>query len=291
VKPIPLVDLAAQHAVVGDEIETELARLMRSTAFILGEPVERFEEAFASFSGAGYCLGVANGTDALELAFRALGIGPGDEVIVPANTFAATALAVLRAGATPVFVDCDERYQLIDIGSAAPHLGPRTKMVVPVHLFGQMAPMDQVLRLAAAKGLSVVEDAAQAHGALQKGAAPGTGSAAATYSFYPSKNLGAYGDAGAVVTNDPARADAIRALRNYGSDVKYEHPVAGFNSRLDALQAAVLWVKLRYLERWNEQRRSAAQRYDELLADLDVRAPEIAPGNIHVWHLDRKSVV
>jgi len=285
VSTIPLVDLAAQHATVGAEIEAELARLMRSTAFILGEPVERFEKEFAAFSGAGHCVGVANGTDALELAFRALGIGPGDDVLVPANTFAATALAVARAGARPVFVDCDDRYQLVDVGSARTRVTPNTKAIVPVHLFGQMAPMADVNDIAKSLDLHVVEDAAQAHGARQNDAPPGATTPAATYSFYPSKNLGAYGDAGAVTINDPAIAEALRALRNYGSDTKYEHPVAGFNSRLDTLQAAVLSIKLKHLAGWNEQRRAAAARYDEMLADLEVRVPETAPGNIHVWHL------
>ena len=283
--PIPLVDLAAQHESVGAEIEAELTRLMRSSSFILGETVETFERAFADYESVTHCVGVANGTDAIELAVRALGLGPGDEVLIPANTFAATALATARAGATPVFVDCNDDYQLIDLEAASARVGERTKAIIPVHLFGQMAPMAAVSRFATAHGLSVIEDAAQAHGATQEGSAPSARSSAATFSFYPSKNLGAYGDAGAVVTNDDAIAARVKALRNYGSDVKYEHPVAGFNSRLDTLQAAVLSIKLRHLEAWNDKRRAAARLYDELLEDLDVARPETMPGNVHVWHL------
>lgn len=283
---IPLVDLAAQHADVGTEITAELTRLMTRSAFILGEPVARFEEEFAAFCDAAHCVGVANGTDALELAFRAAGVGPGDEVLVPVNTFAATALAVVRAGATPVFVESDGRYHLIDTADAERKITPRTKSIVPVHLYGQIAPMEAVRGLAEAHGITVIEDAAQAHGASRHGAAPGRWGAVATFSFYPSKNLGAYGDAGAVVTNDEEIAGRVRALRNYGSEIKYEHPVAGFNSRLDALQAAVLSVKLRRLEGWNAKRREAAARYDEMLADIaEVAHPQTMPGNIHVWHL------
>lgn len=283
---IPLVDLRVQHALLRGEISNELARLMERGAFILGDAVSGFEASFASFCGASYCVGVANGTDALELALRALGVGPGDEVLVPANTFVATALAVGRAGATPAFVDCDEQYHLIDLDDAERRITEHTKAIIPVHLYGQMAPMDAVANLATRHGLAVVEDAAQAHGATQKHAPPGASSSAATYSFYPSKNLGAYGDAGAVATNDDAMAATIRALRNYGSDCKYDHPVAGFNSRLDALQAAVLSVKLGHLDAWNEARREAARRYDELLGDTaGIEIPETMPGNTHVWHL------
>ena len=283
---VPLVDLAAQHAAVGEEIVATLTRLMERSAFILGEPVAEFEEAFARFCDAQHCVGVANGTDALELAVRALGIEPGDEVIVPANTFAATALAVVRAGAIPRLADCDPLYDLIDVADAERRIGPATKVIIPVHLYGQMADMEAVRTLASASDIAIVEDAAQAHGASQNGAPPGADSAVATFSFYPSKNLGAYGDAGAIVTNDGAVASSVRALRNYGSDTKYEHPLAGFNSRLDSLQAAVLSVKLRHLDEWNEHRRRAAELYEELLADVDgVTTPRVAPGNIHVWHI------
>lgn len=283
---IPLVDLAAQHAFLRGEISNELAHLMASGTFILGEPVQKFEEEFASFTGSAHCVGVANGTDALELVLRALGVGPGDEVLVPANTFVATALAVMRAGATPTFVDCDERYHLIDIDDAARRVTGRTKAIIPVHLYGQMAPMDALFDFAERHGLAIVEDAAQAHGATQKESAPATSGRAATYSFYPSKNLGAYGDAGAVCTNDDELAAKIRALRNYGSEQKYDHPVPGFNSRLDALQAAILSIKLRHLAEWNDKRRWAASRYEELLGDVDgIELPETMPANTHVWHL------
>lgn len=283
---IPLADLAAQHARVAGEVMGEITRLIEQGSFILGEPVARFEKDFASFARAGHCIGVANGTDALELAFRALGIGGGDGVVMPVNTFAATALAATRAGARPVFVDCDERTHLIDVEQAARRFPTDVKAVVPVHLYGQMAPMEAIARWARDSGLAIVEDAAQAHGASQDGDAPGRHAAAASYSFYPSKNLGAYGDAGAVVTDDAALAARVRALRAYGSDRKYDHPVQGFNSRLDTIQAAVLSIKLARLEEWNAERRTAAARYDEMLADLEhVRLPETAPGNVHVWHL------
>jgi dTDP-4-amino-4,6-dideoxygalactose transaminase len=286
VTDIPLADLAAQHARVAGEVLPEMTRLIERGAFILGEPVARFEEAFAAFAGARHCIGVANGTDALELAIRAAGVGPGDEVVIPANTFAATALAAVRAGARPVFADCDDRFHLLDVEDAARRAGPAVKAIVPVHLYGQMAATDRVAALAAERGLVVVEDAAQAHGATRNGEPPGRSALAATYSFYPSKNLGAYGDAGAVVAGDDGFAARVRALRAYGSDRKYDHPVPGFNSRLDAIQAAVLSVKLAHLAAWNTERSAAAARYSEALSDVDdVRLPEVAPGNTHVWHL------
>lgn len=281
-RPIPLVDLARQHAAVADEVAAGFARVMEASAFILGEDVAKFERRFAAYTASAHCVGVANGTDALELALRAMGAAPGDEVILPANTFVATALAVARAGARPVLVDCDEDYQLIDPGQAAARIGRRTRAVVPVHLFGQMADMPAI----AALGLPVVEDAAQAHGATQDARAPGAGSLAACYSFYPGKNLGAYGDGGAVTTNDEELATRLQALRNYGSDRKYHHPVAGFNSRLDTLQAVVLNAKLAHLDRWNAERVAAARRYDELLRPIDaVRCPRVRPGNAHVFHI------
>ena len=283
---VPLVDLAAQHVRVRDTILAEIANVVERSAFILGEPVSTFEGEFAAFCGARYCAGVANGTDAIELALRALEIGPGDEVLVPANTFAATALAVLRAGATPAFVDSDPRYHMIDVDDASKRISRRTKAIIPVHLYGQLAPMPSIIQFARSHDLAIIEDAAQAHGALQDGSPPGSGGRAATFSFYPSKNLGALGDGGAVITNDGEIAARIRALRNYGSDTKYEHPVAGFNSRLDSLQAAALSVKLAHLEQWNEERRVAARRYDAMLTELEeVLIPETMPTNVHVWHL------
>ncbi|HUP85270.1 MAG TPA: DegT/DnrJ/EryC1/StrS family aminotransferase [Acidimicrobiales bacterium] len=283
---IPLVDLRAQHDQIRNEVASGWSEVLERTAFVLGREVEEFEDAFAAFSGVAHCVGVANGTDALEMALRASGIGPGDEVILPANTFIASALAVVRAGATPVLVDVDPVTQLLDVELAADAVTAKTRAIMPVHLFGQMADMAPLIGVAAEGGLTVVEDAAQAQGATQNGVgAGGLGSIAGT-SFYPGKNLGAYGDAGAVITNDATLARRVRALRNYGSEVKYHHPEIGFNSRLDTLQAVVLSAKLRRLSKWNAQRRAAALRYDALLADLDrVVRPTTAVGNEHVWHL------
>jgi dTDP-4-amino-4,6-dideoxygalactose transaminase len=283
---IPLVDLAAQHREVADEIALGFARVLEKTAFIDGPDVRQFEEAFAAFSGVRHCVGVANGTDALELAVRAAGIGPGDEVLLPANTFIATALAVVRAGARPVLVDCDADCHLIDVEQTAGRITPRTRALLPVHLYGQMAPMQELAELAAAHGLVLLEDAAQSQGARQGGCGPVTYGLAAGTSFYPGKNLGAYGDAGAVLTNSDELAQKVRALRNYGSEVKYHHPETGFNSRLDTLQAVVLRAKLSRLASWNEARRLAAARYTRLLADVpDITLPQTLIGNEHIFHL------
>jgi dTDP-4-amino-4,6-dideoxygalactose transaminase len=283
---IPLADLAAQHASIRNELIATLEEAAGRTDFILGEAVGEFERAFADFSGTSYCIGVANGTDALELILRALGIGPGDDVVLPTNTFIATALAVARAGARPVLVDCDETALLIDPEEAASRLEDGARAVIPVHLYGQMAPVEQLSKSCADAGATLIEDAAQAQGARRNGQGPASFGAAAGVSFYPAKNLGALGDAGAVLTNDEGIAQKIRALRNYGSEKKYEHPLVGFNSRLDTLQAAVLTVKLRHLRSWNDKRREAARRYDELLVDLPVvRTPHMVAGNDHVWHL------
>jgi len=283
---IPLVDLKAQHAQIADEVTEGFTRVCETTSFIGGRAVEEFEQQFAAFSGVRHCAGVANGTDALELALRATGIGPGDEVIVPANTFIATALAVVRAGATPVFVDCDRRYHLIDPALVAERVTSRTRAIMPVHLFGQMAPMRDVMAVAESHGLSVIEDAAQAQGARQNGTGAGAFGVAAGTSFYPGKNLGCYGDGGAVISNSDEVIQKVKALRNYGSEVKYHHPVIGFNSRLDTLQAVVLQAKLRRLAAWNEARRQAAARYDALLADVPgIALPETRPDNEHIFHL------
>ena len=283
---IPLVDLQIQHRQIEEEVHAGFERVLAQGSFILGAEVEDFEHAFAEFSRARHCVGVASGTDALELALRAAGVGRDDEVILPVNTFIATALSVARAGARPVFVDCDPVHYLIDPERAEAAVTPQTRAIVPVHLYGQMAPMDSLAQLAERHSLSLIEDAAQAQGATQQGAHVGAWSAAAATSFYPGKNLGAYGDAGAVLTSDDAVARDLRRLRNYGSEVKYHHPIQGFNSRLDTLQAVVLRAKLRYLREWNEQRRAAALRYEALLAELDaVQQPSAAAGNEHVWHL------
>lgn len=283
---IPLVDLKAQHRQIADAVAEGFQRVLADTAFILGKDVTAFEQAFAAFSGTKHCIGVANGTDALELVLRAAGIGSGDEVILPANTFIATALAVARAGARPVLVDCDATCQLMDPAGVEHRIGPRTKALLPVHLFGQMAPMPPLERIALTRGLLLFEDAAQSHGARQDGRGSGTIGIASGVSFYPGKNLGAYGDAGAVLTNDDALARKTRALRNYGSEVKYHHPQTGFNSRLDTLQAVVLAAKLPHLAGWNEARRAAAARYDALLSGIPGVVPNgTLPGNEHVYHL------
>jgi dTDP-4-amino-4,6-dideoxygalactose transaminase len=282
--PIPLVDLKAQHAEVADEIAGGFARVCAETSFILGREVAGFETAFARLCGVASCIGVGNGTDALEMMVRALGIGPGDEVIVPANTFIATALGVLRAGARPVLVDSDGHH-LMDPAKVEERITPRTKALLPVHLFGQIADLDALGGIAKARGIFLLEDAAQSQGARRHGRAGGIGAAAAT-SFYPGKNLGAYGDAGAVFTDSAEIAAKLRRLRNWGSDTKYHHPEIGFNSRLDTLQAVVLAAKLKRLEGWNAARRRAAERYDALLAGLaEVERPKTLPGNEHVWHL------
>lgn len=281
---IPLVDLSRQLPVVRDEIETRWSKLIESSTFILGEEVARFETEFAEFCRSRHCVGVGNGTDAIELVLRALGVGVGDEVIVPANTFIATALAVLRTGADVKLVDCDPETYLLATDKLQELIGRRTRAVIPVHLFGQIAPLEDLARTK--PEIIVVEDAAQAHGATRGGQPIGSLGVAAATSFYPGKNLGAFGDAGAVVTNDESLANKVRTLRNWGSDRKYHHPEPGFNSRLDALQAVVLSAKLRHLASWNAQRRDAAARYDSMLsASEKVVPPVTAPSNEHVFHL------
>jgi dTDP-4-amino-4,6-dideoxygalactose transaminase len=295
--PIPLVDLKAQLRQIEDEVRRGWDRVLENTAFILGAEVAGFESELAAFVGTAHCVGVASGTDAVELAVRAAGIGPGDEVILPANTFIATALGVSRAGATPVLVDQDPDYHLVDVAQVESKITDRTRALMPVHLYGQCADMDAIAALAKKHDLVVLEDAAQAQGAKQDGRSAGTFGLAAGTSFYPGKNLGAFGDAGAIVTDSEALAAKVRALRNYGSDVKYHHPETGFNSRLDALQAVVLRAKLPHLAGWNARRRDAAARYDELLAGVDeVVRPRTRPGNEHIWHLyvvevDRRDAV
>jgi len=283
---IPLVDLAAQHAEVADEVRVNLDEVFGTTAFIGGPAVAEFEKAYADAVGVSYCVGVANGTDAVELALRVAGVGVGDEVVLPANTFIATAEAVSRIGAVPVLADVDPKYLLIDPESVARVVGPRTKAIVPVHLFGQTAPVERLVELAESCGAAIVEDAAQSQGATRfDRPAGGLGLLAGT-SFYPGKNLGAAGDAGAVITNDAELADRVRTMAAHGSDRKYVHDVVGMNSRLDTVQAVVLSAKLRRLATWNEMRRTAANRYTEMLAgEPGITLPSTAEGNLDVWHL------
>ncbi len=285
---IPFVDLGAQHAEIADEVRTGVEDVFARTAFVAGAEVSLFEQEYAAYLGAGHCVGVANGTDALELALRGAGVRAGGEVILPANTFIATAEAVSRIGAVPVLVDVDEEHLLIDPTRVEEKLGARTQAVVPVHLFGQAAPVEQVQALCADAGIPVVEDAAQSQGARRHGLAAGTLGQAAATSFYPGKNLGAAGDAGAVTTPDEALAARVRVLAAHGSPTRYRHDVIGMNSRLDTIQAVYLRAKLARLEKWNQLRRDAADRYAALLAGLEpagLRLPGVAPGNEHVWHL------
>ena len=281
---IPLVDLQAAHAEVAEEIELGFKRILANTAFIGGDEVAAFEREFAAFSGVAHCVGVANGTDALELALRAAGVRAGDEVILPANTFIATAEAVARVGARVVLVDMDPATYLIDVDAALAAVTPATRAVVPVHLYGQLAPVERLTEALAGTPVTVVEDAAQCQGATRHGRGAGSWGIAAT-SFYPGKNLGAYGDAGAVLSTGPEVATTVRMLANHGGLAKYEHQVIGCNSRLDGLQAVVLRAKLARLAAGNAARRAAAARYDTLLGSLDVVRPAVLPGNEPVWHL------
>lgn len=291
-RPVPFVDLAGQHDEIADDLTRSWARVLASGAFIGGPEVRAFEAEFAHFCGRVACVGVGNGTDAVEIALRGLGIGAGHEVVVPVNTFVATAEAVVRCGARPVFVDCDADTLLIDPEQAAAAVGPRTRAVIGVDLYGQIAPFDalaEVVRPASRVPVEFVEDAAQSQGATRFGTGIGAGVAAAATSFYPGKNLGAYGDAGGIVTDDVRLAERMRQIANHGGSQRYEHRVLGLNSRLDAVQAGVLRLKLERLAGWNAARRAAADRYDGLLARAGV-TPGVervatAPGNEHVWHL------
>ena len=283
---IPLVDLSFQTQAIEAEVRAGLDRLIEQGDFILGGAVREFEAAYAAFCQVDHCVGVGNGTDALELALRALGVGAGDEVILPANTFIASALAVLRAGAKPVLVDSDEAHHLIDIHAVESRISSRTRAILAVDLFGQMADWEALEQMADAAGLALVEDAAQAQGATRHQRGAGSRGDVSGTSFYPAKNLGAWGDGGAVTTRSPELAERLRSLRNYGSEIKYEHPEVGFNSRLDSFQALVLGAKLERLQGWNDLRREAARRYDELLADLPgLRLPAVLEGNEPVWHI------
>jgi dTDP-4-amino-4,6-dideoxygalactose transaminase len=282
---IPFLDLKAGH----QEIERELAeasrRVLASGWFITGPELEAFEGEFAQYSGVQHCIGVGNGLEALHLLLRAYGIGPGDEVIVPSNTFIATWLAVTQTGATPVPVEPDEKTHNIDPARIASATTPRTRAIMPVHLYGQTADMDPIMELAAQRGLVVIEDAAQAQGARYKGRRAGSLGHAAGTSFYPGKNLGALGDGGAVLTNDKAIADKVRRLRNYGSEVKYQHDALGYNSRLDELQAAFLRAKLPKLDGWNERRRALAAAYTRRLPTDKLVLPHVPEWAEPVWHL------
>jgi dTDP-4-amino-4,6-dideoxygalactose transaminase len=282
---VPFVDLAAQGAEIRDEVDEAVTRCLARNDWILGEDVSAFEAEFADYCETAAAVGMDSGLSALELTLRAFEIGPGDEVITPANTFIATALAISAAGATPVLVDADPATFNLDPALLEDAIGPRTKAIMPVHLYGQPAEMQAIVAVARRHGLVVIEDACQAHGARYDGRRAGSLGDAAAFSFYPSKNLGAYGDGGAVTTSDEEVLDRLRLLRNYGQRQKYVHETEGFNRRLDTLQAAVLRVKLRRLDAWNEARRRHAALYAELLAGIGREPPVTQPSSEHVWHL------
>jgi dTDP-4-amino-4,6-dideoxygalactose transaminase len=283
---IPFVNLKAQYHVLREDLQQSWNEILQSAAFISGPQVEQFERAFATLCEAKHAIGVANGTDALMLALKALGTGPRDEVITAANSFIATAEAIVHAGAQPIFVDINPQTYNIDIEQIEAHITPRTKAIIPVHLYGQPADMDPILGIAEKHGLYVIEDAAQAHGAQYKGRRVGSLGHAACFSFYPSKNLGACGDAGAVVTNDDQVALAARKLRDHGGIEKYQHDFVGYNSRLDTLQAAALLLKLKYLVKWNRLRQEHALLYNELLSQIPgIVTPKVLEGVTHVYHL------
>ena len=282
---IPIIDLKAQYLSIKHEIDSAIAGVLESGQFVLGKEVAAFEEEFAAYCGAAEGIGVNSGTSALHLALMAGGVGPGDEVITVPFTFVATAAAIVYAGARPVFVDIEPESYTMDVNRIEAAVTPRTKAILPVHLYGQTADMDPILEIARRRKLVVIEDAAQAHGAEYKGRRAGSLGDMGCFSFYPGKNLGAYGEGGAVVTNNPAHARTIRLLRNWGSEKKYEHMLKGFNYRLDALQAAILRVKLRHLEEWTEARRAHAAEYTRLLGATGVQVPKQLPYARHVYHV------
>lgn len=282
---IPFLDLKAPHVELRTEIDTAIARVLDSGWYILGPEVEAFEAEFATYCESTHCVGLANGLDALHLALRAMDVGPGDEVIVPSNTYIATWLAVSQCGATPVPVEPDPATHNLDPALIEAAITPRTKVILPVHLYGQPADLDPILAIARKHGLRVLEDGAQAHGARYKGQRIGGHGDAVAWSFYPGKNLGALGDGGAITTNDPELADRIRVLRNYGSRVKYINEVQGYNSRLDPLQAAVLRVKLAHLDAWNARRTALAQVYLDGLRDTGLILPHVPDWAEPAWHL------
>lgn len=285
---VPFVDLDLQHEPIRAQIEQAIQAVVERGDFILGQELTNFEAAFSQACGAEYGVGVASGTDAIALGLQACGIGPGDEVLVPANTFIATVIGVVQAGATPVLVDCDPNTALIDLKAAAAAVTPRTKAILPVHLYGQMVSPLQLLDFASSYGLQIFEDAAQAHLACQEGYRAGSIGVAAAFSFYPSKNLGAFGNGGMLVTRDETVAKKVRALRNYGAPQKYYHTELGKNSRLDTLQAAILSVKLPHLPAWNQARNRAASQYEQYLESLElpgITSIENQSGSGHVYHL------
>jgi dTDP-4-amino-4,6-dideoxygalactose transaminase len=282
---IPFVNLRAQYDSIKDEINAALARVLESGQYVLGDEVAAFEEEFAAYCGARYGIGVNSGTSALHLSLLAAGIGPGDEVITVPFTFVATVAAIRYAGARPVFVDIEPRSYTMDVGQLEGAITERTRAIMPVHLYGQPADMDPILEIAERHGLRVIEDAAQAHGAEYKGRRTGGIGDLGCFSFYPAKNLGAYGEGGMVVTSHAGYARTIRMLRDWGQSRKYHHDLQGYNYRMDGFQGAILRVKLRNLEAWTEARRAHAGRYNKLLAGSRVQTPEEMPYARHVYHV------
>ncbi len=282
---IPFLDLKAAYLELQPEIDAAIKRVLESGWYILGEEVDAFEQEYAAYCETKHCVGLANGLDALHLALLALGVGAGDEVIVPSNTYIATWLAVSQCGATPIPVEPDAATYNIDPTRIEAAITPRTKVILPVHLYGQPADMDPILAIARKHGLKVLEDGAQAHGARYKGKRLGAHGDVVAWSFYPGKNLGAYGDGGAITTDNAEIAERIRVLRNYGSRVKYVNDVRGFNSRLDPIQAAALRVKLKVLDAWNARRSETASSYQTKLANVGLRLPFVPEWAEPAWHL------
>lgn len=282
---VPFVDLKEQYKSIKEEMDVAIQRVLDSTAFVLGDEVEAFESAFAEYTGAKFCVGLNSGTAAVQLAVSACGISTGHEVIVPANTFFATAEGISTAGATPVFVDADPVSYGIDVNKIESAITERTRAIMPVHLYGQSADLDPIFEIASRHNLDVIEDAAQAHGSEYKGKRVGAQGRAGCFSFYPAKNLGAYGEAGAVITNDENVALRIRLLRDHGSLRKYHHDIIGYNFRMEGMQGAVLGVKLKHLDNWNSMRRAHAAGYNELLKDSELLLPREMDYARHVYHL------
>lgn len=282
---IPFVDLKAQYQSIKEEVHEAIHRVLLNTSFIMGKEVKDFEEAYADYVGAKHCVAVNSGTAAIQVAVQSCGIGAGDEVIIPANTFFATAEGISTAGATPVFVDCDAVSYNIDVTKTEAAITPKTKAIMPVHLYGQSADLDSIFEIAQKYNLIVIEDAAQAHGSLYKNKRVGALGKAGCFSFYPGKNLGAYGEGGAIVTNDDDVAHHARLLRDHGSLKKYYHEIIGYNFRLEGIQGAVLSVKLKHLDKWNDLRREHAARYNTLLKDSGLILPQEMEYARHIYHL------
>ena len=282
---IPLVDLKAQYATIRDEVRQAIDEVLDSMQLTIGPNVKAFDKEWADYCGTKHAIGVGSGTDALQLAIRAIGVSSGDEVITVSHTFFATVEAILYANARPILVDVDEKTMLMDPAAVAAAITPRTKAIIPVHLYGRTVDTGPLKKIVQDKQIAIIEDAAQAHGALlDDGKKAGTAGRVSAYSFYCSKNLGAYGEAGSIVTNDDKLADDLRALREHGQSTRYYHPVVGYNARLDEIQAAILRIKLRRLDQWNARRRAIASQYNALLKDSGVVTPEIPQGGRHVFY-------